>query len=179
MTPISNLQYIFEVQLFKSYCFLLQINDKWKQSDLCFSIIVHRYPINETEFNSYTYHGNAMNVVSDGEWLARKGVGRIRIFPANDISIDVFVTHTAADPDKSYNYTNEWYRIKQVEELVNTYIKKSDADIVLLGGDFNAGPDMKEGKKLLTFFQDIFINTTCVSVRSCLHNAVNETCFEP
>ena len=97
-----------------------------------------------------------MNIVSDGEWLARKGVGRIRIFPANDISIDVFVTHTAADPDKKYNYTNEWYRVKQVEELVESYIKKSDADIVLLGGDFNAGPEMKEGKQMSDDFSSHF-----------------------
>lgn len=107
--------------------------------------IISKYPFNETEFNSYTYHGNAMNVLSDGEWWARKGVGRVRIYPAKDVSLDVFVTHTAADPDASYNYTNEWYRKKQVEELVESYINKSNADIVLLGGDFNAGPDLTEG----------------------------------
>jgi hypothetical protein len=106
---------------------------------------MYRFPFNETEFNSYTYHGNAINIMTDGEWAARKGVGRVRIFPAGDVSVDVFVTHTAADPDPSYNYTNEWYRQKQVRELIETYLNASTANIVLLGGDFNAGPDTKEG----------------------------------
>jgi endonuclease/exonuclease/phosphatase family metal-dependent hydrolase len=107
--------------------------------------VISKFPFNETEFDSYTYHGNALNSAKDGEWLARKGVGRVRVYPTSDVSVDVFVTHTAADPDARYNYTNEWYRKKQVEELVGTFINRSTADIVLLGGDFNAGPDMSEG----------------------------------
>ena len=107
-----------------------------------------RFPFNQIEFNSYTYHGNALNSLTDGEWLARKGVGRVRIIPAYNVSIDVFVTHTAADPDPSYNYNNEFYRQKQVEELIGTYLNESTADVILLGGDFNAGPDTKEGEAL-------------------------------
>ncbi len=64
----------------------------------------------------------------------------------NNVTVDVFVTHTAADPDQRYHdYTNEWYRVRQVKELMDTYVKKSTADVVILGGDFNAGPDFKEG----------------------------------
>jgi hypothetical protein len=61
-------------------------------------------------------------------------VGRVRILPAKNISIDVYVTHTAADPDPSYNYNNEWYRQKQVEELIASYLNKSTADVILVSG---------------------------------------------
>jgi hypothetical protein len=30
------------------------------------------------------------------------------------VTMDVFVTHTAADPDPIHNYTNEYYRNAQV-----------------------------------------------------------------
>ena len=64
--------------------------------------------------------------------------------------MDVFITHTAADPDPHlHNYTNEYYRKAQVKELMTTYVNESKADVVLLGGDFNAGPIKKEGKKNL------------------------------
>merc|ERR1719402_181101 len=53
------------------------------------------------------------------------------------MTVDVFVTHTAAS---DYNY---WYREKQVGELVD-HVQKSDADFVILGGDFNVDPRMEE-----------------------------------
>ena len=56
------------------------------------------------------------------------------------------MTHTAADPDPSNNYNNEFYRQKQVEELIENFLNKSSADVTILGGDFNAGPDSKEGE---------------------------------
>ena len=60
--------------------------------------------------------------------------------------MDVFVTHTAADPDPKYhNYSNEQFRNEQVKELMESYVTKSTADLVLLAGDFNAGPDLKKG----------------------------------
>ena len=62
------------------------------------------------------------------------------------MTVDVFVTHTAADPDPHlHNYTNAYYRKAQAEELMTTYVNGSKADVVLLGGDFNAGPVNKEG----------------------------------
>ena len=74
----------------------------------------------------------------------------IFVFPrlpqSSNITVDIFITHTAADPDPHlHNYTNEYYRKAQVEELMTTYVNKSTADVVLLGGDFNAGPIKKEG----------------------------------
>ena len=82
----------------------------------------------------------------DGEWFARKGVGRVRIEPKPGFNVDVFATHTAADPDPSHGYTNEYYRNAQVKELMASYVSKSTAEIVILGGDFNAGPEMEDGK---------------------------------
>ncbi len=103
----------------------------------------------EVEFNSFTLHGDPAKTFIDGEWMARKGVGRVRIKPSGNITVDVFVTHTAADPDPSHEYTNEYYRRAQVKELIETYIQKSDADIVILAGDFNAGPETTPGKNTL------------------------------
>jgi len=108
--------------------------------------IASRYPIEEVEFNSYTWHGDAAKAFIDGEYLAKKGVGRVRIKLFDDVSVDVFVTHTAADPDQRYHdYNNSYYRDRQVKELMEKYVNKSRADVVLLGGDFNAGPDFDKG----------------------------------
>ena len=50
--------------------------------------------------------------------------------------------------------------MKQAEELVDSYLKKSTADAVILGGDFNAPPILKPGilhKYLLTYLHHIFL----------------------
>ena len=108
--------------------------------------VISKFPFIEVEFNSYTQHGDWTKATIDGEWFARKGVGRVRIHPKEGVTMDVFVTHTCADPDpRLHNYTNEWYRDQQVKELMESYVTKSKADIVILGGDFNAGPDTKNG----------------------------------
>ena len=57
---------------------------------------------------------------------------RVRIEPKPGLKIDVFVTHTIADSGTTM-YNNTWARIKQVEELLDSYILKSDADTVILG----------------------------------------------
>jgi len=101
--------------------------------------IISAYPMKEIEFHQYTYKGT----IWDGEAFAGKGVGRVRIEPKLNTTIDVFVTHTIADGTTMVNET--WYRIKQAEELVETYLKKSTADAVILGGDFNAPPILKPG----------------------------------
>ena len=90
--------------------------------------IISRYPFVEKSFTQYTYKGS----IWDGEALAGKGVGRVRIQPKQDVFIDVFVTHTIADSGTTM-YNNSWARIKQVEELMDSYILKSDADAVILG----------------------------------------------
>lgn len=125
--------------------------------------IVSKYEFKEVEFNSFTYHGDPLKAWVDGEWLARKGVGRVRIEPVHNVTIDIFVTHTAADPDPSHGYNNSYYRVRQVQELMDSYVNKSDADIVILGGDFNAEPEETEGscyqiikKHMTNSIQEIF-----------------------
>ena len=51
-----------------------------------------------------------------------------------------------------------WYRVKQAEELVDSYLKKSTADAVILGGDFNAPPILKPGilHYILTYILVVF-----------------------
>jgi len=102
--------------------------------------IISRYPFTQKEFNEYTYKGS----IWDGEVFAGKGVGRVRIQPRPEVSVDIFVTHTIADSGTTM-YNNTWARIKQVEELMDKYVLKSDADAVILGGDFNTGPEKAEG----------------------------------
>jgi len=96
--------------------------------------IVSRFPFIEKQFHEFSYHGDILK--PDGEYFARKGAGRGRIEPSPGILVDLFVTHTCAvGPD----YTNAYYREKQVDEIVG-WVKRSYADFVILGGDFNTSP---------------------------------------
>jgi endonuclease/exonuclease/phosphatase family metal-dependent hydrolase len=110
--------------------------------------IVSRFPILEHEFHTYDYRGDIWWL--DGEYLARKGVGRVRVEPYRDMIVDVFVTHTAAE-----DY-NRYYREKQVNQLLGL-VQRSDADFVILGGDFNVDPRMKESSFL--DIEQIMINS--------------------
>lgn len=98
--------------------------------------VISRFPFLETEFHMYTYRGS----IWDGEALAGKGVGRVRVQPHPDVTVDVFVTHTIADGNTLGLYNNTDVRIRQVTELMDDYVDKSDADVVVLGGDFNTPP---------------------------------------
>jgi hypothetical protein len=69
----------------------------------------------------------------------------VRIVPVANLTVDLFVTHTAADPDQKHGYNNLYYRVKQVNELMETYVSKSTADLAILGGDFNTEPETHEG----------------------------------
>jgi len=74
-----------------------------------------------------------------------KGVGRVRVEPHPNVTVDVFVTHTCAE-----DY-NKKYRQRQIKELVK-FVNKSDADFVLLGGDFNVDPKVNANE---TSYQDV------------------------
>jgi len=100
--------------------------------------IVSRFPFLEKEFLEFSYHGSIWN--PDGEYWARKGAGRARIEPHPGFIVDMFVTHTCA---VGPNYTNAYYREHQVQELVG-WASKSNADFVILGGDFNTDPKDNE-----------------------------------
>ena len=103
----------------------------WSCSGLA---VVSLHNFTEVEFNSYGYHGYASKALIDGEILASKGVGRVRIMPAaSNTTVDVFVTHTVADPDPAHGYDNFEYRVLQIDELLKSYISKSNADLVILG----------------------------------------------
>lgn len=99
--------------------------------------VVSKFPLKAIQFKEYTWKGNEFKIPPDGEYWAGKGIGRVRIEPYVNITLDIFVTHTCALDDNSY------YREKQVSELV-THIEGSDADFVILGGDFNVDPRMNE-----------------------------------
>lgn len=99
--------------------------------------IVSRLNLTEIEFWPYSDHGNLFWL--DGEYFARKGVGRVRVEPHPNVTVDVFVTHTCAN---DYNY---YYRQRQIKELVR-FVNRSDADFVILGGDFNVDPKVNENE---------------------------------
>ena len=105
-----------------------------------------RFPVKWKKFDSYTYHGDWRKADIDGEWFARKGVGRVMIELMDGVDLEVFVTHTAADPDPSHGYNNSYYRVRQVKELMSKYIPQAVGDVVFLGGDFNAAPIRKKGE---------------------------------
>ena len=67
-------------------------------------------------------------------YISGKGVGRIQIEPQKNLTVDIFVTHTIADSGTTLA-NNTWYRVKQAEELIEKYVKKSKADATILGKD--------------------------------------------
>ena len=103
--------------------------------------IISAYPLKEVEFHQYTEKGS----IWDGEAFAGKGVGRVRIEPGPNTKVDVFVTHLIAESTEKLKKHNNYFRIKQAEELVESYLKKSTADAIILGGDFNAPPNSEPG----------------------------------
>jgi len=96
--------------------------------------IVSKFPFIEKQFHEYNFHGDILK--PDGEYWARKGAGRARVEPYPGTIVDFFVTHTCA---VGPNYSNAYYRTRQVKELVG-WVNNSNADFVVLGGDFNTSP---------------------------------------
>jgi len=117
--------------------------------------IVSKHKFTEIEFFPYSDHGDFF--WKDGEYFARKGVGRVRIEPHPNMTIDVFVTHTCAS---DYNF---YYRQRQVKELVK-FVKKSDADFLVLGGDFNVDPNVNGNE------------TTYHDIKSIMRNSMEQFC---
>jgi len=107
--------------------------------------IISKFPAKEIEFNKYTDQGNPGN--DDGEYFSGKGAGRVQIWPLPNLKVDIFITHTIAEPSYNSSYNNSNIRKKQVRELMN-WISQSKADVVLLGGDFNAGPVRDDGSSV-------------------------------
>jgi len=110
--------------------------------------IVSKFPFIERSFHRYTVEGR----IIDGEFLASKGVGKVRIEPFPGHIVDIFVTHTCASDD------NSEYRQKQVKELV-AIVKESQADFVILGGDFNSDPVVNKNETTLKDITDIMVSS--------------------
>ena len=73
-------------------------------------------------FTSYSAHGNFWS--NDGEFWARKGIGRVRLEPAVNFTVDIFLTSLCAEDSNTY------YRQLQAAEFGEA-LRKSDADFVL------------------------------------------------
>jgi len=110
--------------------------------------IVSRHNLTQIEFFPYTDHGS----IWDGEAFARKGVGRVRIEPHPNTTVDVFVTHTCASDNEYVT------RQKQVKELVK-FVEKSEADFVILGGDFNVDPKANAHETSYRDIEKIMVNS--------------------
>jgi len=92
--------------------------------------IISKYPFKDIEFSPYTDHGDFF---WDYEYFLRRGAGRVQIEPSPGHTVDVFVTSLASI---DYNY---WYRESQAKELLSI-VAKSDADHIIVAGDFNVDP---------------------------------------
>ena len=98
-----------------------------------------------------------------------QGVGHARIEPTEGYIVDVFVTHTCAS-DYNYYYRQRQvckeiscegilsHQILQVKELVQI-VENSDADFVVLGGDFNVDPKINANETTLADIQNIMVNS--------------------
>jgi len=103
--------------------------------------IISRFPILHKNFTKFTQQGSISALFSDGEYFAGKGVGQVRVMPAPGLTLDVFVVHTISED------SNAAIRESQADELL-AQVGRSDADFIVLGGDFNASPLMEENQAM-------------------------------
>ena len=106
--------------------------------------IISKYPFKEVQFNAFSDRGDETKALIDAEVVAAKGAGRVRIEPIKNLTMDIFTTHLIADPQAQFSYNNTIFREKQSSQLMNEWVLRSNADVVLLGGDFNTTPDTEE-----------------------------------
>ena len=62
--------------------------------------LITRFPVLETTFQPFSVHGDFW--WKDGEYWARKGIGRVRLRPAPNVTLDVFLTSLAASDYNAY-----------------------------------------------------------------------------
>ena len=84
-------------------------------------------------------HGSIWN--NDGEFWARKGIGRVRLEPAVNFTVDIFLSSLCAEDSNTY------YRQIQAAEFGEA-LRNSDADFVL-----GILPGVTEGS--LTFYNKV------------------------
>jgi len=92
--------------------------------------VVSRFPILEVDFTAFAVSGD---LLWDYEYFLRRGLGRVRVEPTRGEKVDIYVTSLAS---MDYNY---WYREHQAAQLV-PLLAKSDANYLVLAGDFNVDP---------------------------------------
>jgi len=97
--------------------------------------LITKHPVKEFSFTSYSVHGNFWNY--DGEFWARKGIGRVKLEPAANFSVEIFLTSLCASDSNSY------YRQIQAREFGEA-LRSSEADFVLAGGNFEVDPRTSE-----------------------------------
>ena len=76
----------------------------------------------EFSFTSFSVHGSFWS--ADGEFWARKGIGRVKLEPAANFSVEILLTSLCASDDNSY------YRQIQATEFGEA-LRSSTADFVL------------------------------------------------
>ena len=73
-------------------------------------------------FTPFSVHGSIWN--NDGEFWARKGIGRVRLEPAVNFTVEIFLSSLCAEDSNTY------YRQIQATEFGEA-LRNSDADFVL------------------------------------------------
>jgi len=104
--------------------------------------VVSRFPILEVDFTSFAVSGD---LLWDYEYFLRRGLGRVRVEPVRGQKVDIYVTSLAS---MDYNY---WYREHQAAQLV-PLLAKSDANYLVLAGDFNVDP--RDGEATYKTFKE-------------------------
>jgi len=101
--------------------------------------VISKFPFQQKNFSRFSQQGAFGQIFTDGEYFAGKGVGKVTLAPRPGMLLDIVVTHTISEN------SNAKVREGQADELLS-HVKKSSADFIILGGDFNASP-MMEGDK--------------------------------
>ena len=101
----------------------------WSMRDCSGLAIVSKYPLHNIKFEGFSNKGFL-------ETWAAKGFGQVTIQPVAEISVTAFVAHTVAVwPGAKYIST----RRQQCSQMMKS-VERSDTDLVIVGGDFNAEP---------------------------------------
>ena len=99
--------------------------------------IISAYPLSSIKFEMYNDKGYGV----DELWVA-KGFGQVTIHPTADITVAAFVTHTVAEfcvPPFGCLSFNKSVRKAQLRQMMKI-VDKSNADLIIVGGDLNAEP---------------------------------------
>ena len=97
--------------------------------------VVTKFKMKNISFQPYSVSGDFW--WHDGEYFAKKGIGRVRVSPEANVTVDIFLTSLAAS-----DY-NKYYRQIQAEEFGEA-ARQSDADVVIAAGNMEIDPRTSE-----------------------------------